>query len=99
MSEGRILAALQDEVTAAETRLEEERAAHVNTQRAADARDQVRLLALLHPHIADLHILLLKNACSAVMHVIQHLLGQTPQVQASFCIVTFPASSCCHLAG
>ena len=42
VSEGRILAALQDEVTAAEARLEEERAAHVNTQRSAAARDQVR---------------------------------------------------------
>ena len=41
MSEGRIIAALRDEVTAAEVRLEEERAAHTSTQRTAAAREQV----------------------------------------------------------
>ncbi|KAL3143881.1 hypothetical protein ABBQ32_003696 [Trebouxia sp. C0010 RCD-2024] len=40
VSEGRIIAALRDEVTAAEVRLEEERAAHTSTQRAAAAREQ-----------------------------------------------------------
>lgn len=44
VSEGRIIAALRDEVTAAEVRLEEERAAHTSTQRAAAAREQVALL-------------------------------------------------------
>ena len=41
VSEGRIIAALRDEVTAAEVRLEEERAAHTTTQRTAAAREQV----------------------------------------------------------
>lgn len=41
VSEGRIVAALRDEVTAAEVRLEEERAAHTSTQRTAAAREQV----------------------------------------------------------
>lgn len=41
MSEGRILVALQHEVTTAEARLEEEQAAHKSTQRAAAAREQV----------------------------------------------------------
>ena len=41
VSEGRIIAALRDEVTAAEARLEEERAAHTTTQRTAAAREQV----------------------------------------------------------
>ncbi|KAL0037207.1 hypothetical protein WJX79_006059 [Trebouxia sp. C0005] len=40
VSEGRIVAALRDEVTAAEVRLEEERAAHTSTQRTAAAREQ-----------------------------------------------------------
>ncbi|DBA88229.1 TPA: hypothetical protein ACH3X1_016587 [Trebouxia sp. C0004] len=40
VSEGRIVAALRDEVTAAEMRLEEERAAHTSTQRTAAAREQ-----------------------------------------------------------
>ena len=39
--EWRIIAALRDEATAAEMRLEEERAAHTNTQRTAAAREQV----------------------------------------------------------
>ena len=47
VSEGRIIAALRDEVTAAEVRLEEERAAHNTTQRTAAAREQVSLH--LHP--------------------------------------------------
>lgn len=47
MSEGRILAALQDEVTAAEARLEEERAAHTNTQRTAAAQEQVGALQMV----------------------------------------------------
>lgn len=52
MSEGRIIAALRDEVTAAEARLEEERAAHTTTQRTAAAREQVP------PHVVNsyLHI-------------------------------------------
>lgn len=41
VSEGRIIAALRDEVTAAEVRLEEERSAHTTTQRTAAAREQV----------------------------------------------------------
>ena len=58
VSEGRIIAALRDEVTAAEVRLEEERAAHTNTQRASAAREQVyiprlvfrpRILYCYHP--------------------------------------------------
>ena len=62
VSEGRIIAALQDEVTAAETRLEEERAAHVNTQRAADARDQVSVIAVLQAHEGQLHIMHMSDA-------------------------------------
>ena len=50
MSEGRIIAALRDEVTAAEVRLEEERAAHTTTQRTAAAREQVPPLPLPPPH-------------------------------------------------
>jgi len=41
VSEGRIIAALRDEVTAAEMHLEDERAAHTSTQRTAAAREQV----------------------------------------------------------
>lgn len=48
VSEGRIVAALRDEVTAAEMRLEEERAAHTNTQRTAAAREQVSGVFSVH---------------------------------------------------
>ena len=47
MSEGRIISALRDEVTTAEVRLEEERAAHTSTQRTAAAREQVNLLSCM----------------------------------------------------
>lgn len=50
VSEGRIIAALRDEVTAAEVRLEEERAGHTTTQRTAAAREQVSA-ALTHHHL------------------------------------------------
>jgi len=48
VSEGRIVAALRDEVTAAEVRLEEERAAHTSTQRTAAAREQVSHVFSVH---------------------------------------------------
>ena len=52
VSEGRIIAALRDEVTAAEVRLEEERAAHTTTQRTAAAREQVPLLPFSPPPLS-----------------------------------------------
>lgn len=51
VSEGRIIAALRDEVTAAEVRLEEERAAHTATQRSAAAREQVGAATQSHPFV------------------------------------------------
>ena len=56
VSEGRIIAALRDEVTAAEVRLEEERAAHTTTQRTAAAREQVPLLPFSPPPCPLLHL-------------------------------------------
>ena len=64
MSEGRIIAALRDEATAAEMRLEEERAAHTNTQRTAAAREQVSAVPAICVLLLEAAMLTYRVVCS-----------------------------------
>ena len=87
VSEGRIVAALRDEVTTAEVRLEEERAAHTSTQRTAAAREQVsRVSSVPSVHHRSQHgrhcasqLTICLNA-ALVYRVSQHASSQSMQI-------------------